>query len=87
MTEISPSTVFVSSVELRSFAQTWPCSGLRDIEAAVAFGFDVRGNLVEVSWFDGETGTDINEPEGIDQYALLAISQDAGNWLITQQSN
>jgi len=87
MTEIAPNEVFVTSSELDKFASQWPCSGMRfDNDLAVKFSFDGHGNLVDIAWFDAEYGCDITEPTGVDGAALLALSQDAGEWLNAQHS-
>jgi hypothetical protein len=89
MLEISPNSVFVTSQELDTFAKSWPCSGMRfDRDIAVSFDFASNGDLTGISWFDCSDDSehlDIGEPEGIDQSALLALSQDAGDWLRAQK--
>lgn len=61
-------TVSVSYLDIAAFADTWPCSGMRNPKVPLAFTFDKRnGDLVDM----------VGESEEYDQSALLALSQDA----------
>ena len=74
--EISPRAVLITASGLHQFSRMWPCSGLPQ-DVCVLFEFASNGDLVDVQWFDAESGLDIAEPSGIDGSALLALSHDA----------
>lgn len=61
-------SVSITAAEVRAFAATWPCSGLRD--RGLTFTFDKRaGNLVN-------SNDDYRHPKA-DGAALVALSTDA----------
>ncbi len=62
----------MSEDDLRDFMNVWPCSGLHGLDG-VTFDYDGDGNLVDVSFTNGE----IDEWDG---EGLTALSQDAQDW-------
>jgi hypothetical protein len=73
--------VMVTSGGVARFAAQWPCSepcsGMRfDEDYGVIFSFDSNG-LSDIEWFDGSTGLDVAEPNGVNGEALAELSQDA----------
>ncbi len=79
---LNSSQVMATSGGVSRFADSWPCSGMRlDGDYGVIFSFAANGDLVDIEWFDGETGLDITEPEGINGEALAALSHDAQDYL------
>jgi hypothetical protein len=80
MTILAPRTVLVIETDLDAFKASWPCSHIPD-GVMVAFEFAANGDLVDIKWFDCETGLDIAEPESVDGFALEALSKDAGEYL------
>jgi hypothetical protein len=84
----SPRNVFITTADFRTFAASWPCSGMRfedDICCSVEFAGN--GDLVDISWYNCTNirsvihPFDISEPEGIDGGALLAIVADAQKYM------
>jgi hypothetical protein len=73
--------VLVTSGMIYRFSVKWPCSGMTDLNAGAIFTFTANGDLVDIEWFSADSGATIAEPEGIDQSALLALSQDAQTWM------
>ncbi len=83
MTILSIRTVLVIEDDLDTFKASWPCNHIPD-GICVAFEYSSNGDLVDISWFDADTGLDIAEPEGMDEAAILALSQDAQAYLNRQ---
>lgn len=81
---VSQSSVLVTTRGLNAMANVWPCSGLPRAGYCVIFGYDSNKNLCDISWFD-ENGLDMEEPNGIDQSCLAALSQDAEAFLTDGQ--
>jgi len=84
--QTTDNAVMVTSGGIARFAAKWPCSGMRfDDDIAVQFEFDKRnGDLIDIQWFDcsdDAESLDITEPEGVNGEALLALSQDAQQYL------
>ncbi len=83
--------VMVTSGGVGRFAAKWPCSGMRfDADIAVEFEFASNGDLVDIQWFDcsdDSPSLDISEPDGVNGEALLALSQDAQEWLAVEHSH
>jgi len=73
--------IIVTSTQLQTFAKRWPCANFPE-GLGVSFEFDTNGNLCDVEWFNGWSGKTVYEPEGYDEGALLAVSQDAQAGLI-----
>ena len=81
-------SVLIQTRDFRAFADRWPCSGMRfteDICACVDFA--PNGDLTDICWHNCSAVNsvvrpfDIDEPEGIDGGALLAIIADAHTYL------
>jgi hypothetical protein len=71
----------VTSAEMLGFARRWPCANFPE-DLGVCFEFDSNGNLVDIEWFNAWSGKRTHEPIGIDERALLAVSEDAQNGLL-----
>ncbi len=76
--------VMATSGGVARFADSWPCSGMRfGGDYGVIFSFASNGDLVDIEWFNGESGLDIAEPAGVNGEALAALSRDAQEYLNT----
>jgi hypothetical protein len=69
--------VLVTSGAIERFADRWPCSGMRGLDAGVIFSYASNGDLVHIQWFSAESGAEIEWPNGLDGTALLALSHDS----------
>ena len=58
--------VYVSAAELDRFADTWPCSGMRNPSRGMSFEFERNGDLVDIT----------GQRAKYDESAVLALSQD-----------
>jgi hypothetical protein len=79
MNIFAPHTVLVTAKDLQAMRRVWPCSGLPFDGQCVSFQFDSNG-LCDVSWYTDE-GIDIAEPEGIDGGCMVALCEDAEQFL------
>ena len=79
MTLLAINCVLVSESDIRQMADCWPCSGLPRYGYCVSFLYESNG-LCDISWYSDE-GIDVEQPLGIDEGCLLALSQDAQTFL------
>ena len=79
MNILASNTVLVTAEDIRTMRRVWPCSGLPFDGRCVSFQFDSNG-LCDVSWYTDE-GIDVEEPEGIEDGCMIALCEDAEQFL------
>ena len=66
----SHTRVLISAAELNTFADSWPCSGMRCATSGMSFRFESNGDLVDIT----------GQRKSYDESAVQALSQDAAKF-------